>query len=150
MVSTGAHARDAACKAGNKAPFLQGRYLVFRGPAVKRDAVDLAGVVHRDDVAQLSGALDRDQRRAFLGERLEAAVDVAIVDDDGRAVDFEAGVLAELDVGTDLDGGLQAHRAAVLGFLDHFHLGALDRLELVLTDRLGIDLGHDLVDRLAA
>ena len=83
----------------------------------------------RDDrvVAVLRAAiLDRGERRVLVAQLLDDLVDPGVVDglDLGREV--EVLVVAELDLGADLDGRLEDERLALLG-LDDLDVGVGQR-----------------------
>ena len=62
-------------------------------------------------------------------------------------VDLDAGVVRDLDLGTDVDLGGEGQQLVVLQLGD-VHLGLAERVQLALVDRLGVELRQRVVDGL--
>ena len=110
-------------------------------------AVDLGLQVHGDDVTVLGGALDRAGGREALTQLLDRGVDVLVADLDGVDLDLDAGVVRDLDGGTDVDLGGEVQRLAVLQLRD-VDLGLAQRVELGVVDGLGVEPRERVVDGL--
>lgn len=118
-----------------------------RNAVLEHLAVDLGLEVDRDDVAVLGGTLDRGGGGEALAELLHRLVHVLVADLDGVDLDLDAGVVRNLDLGTDVDLGGEVQRLAVLQLRD-VDLGLAQHVELGLVDRFGVELRKRVVDGL--
>ena len=106
--------------------------------ALERLAV--ARPVEPDDrvVAVLGAAiLDRRQRRVLVAQLLDDLVDLGVVDRLDLGPEVEVAVVAELDLGADLDGRREDDRLALLGLVD-LDLGVGQRQDVLLDERLAV------------
>ena len=104
----------------------------------------------RDDrvVAVLgAAALDRGERRVLVTQLLEDLVDAGVVDRLDLGSEVEVLVVAELDLGRDLDGRLEDERLALLG-LDDLDIGVRQRQEVLLDHGFAICVTDQVLDRL--
>ena len=114
--------------------------------ALERLAVARAD--ERDDrVVAVPGAavLDRGERRVLVAQLLEDLVDPGVVDRVDLRAEVEVPVVAELDLGPDLDRRLEDERLALLG-LDDLDVGVGQRQEVLLDERLAVRLLDEVVD----
>ena len=120
----------------------------LRAAALERLAV--ARPLERDDrvVAVLRAAtLDRRERRVLVAQLLEDHVDPGVVDRVDLGTEVEVFVVAELDLGRDLDGGLEDERLALLG-LDDLDLGVGQRDESLLGEGFAVGILDEVLDGL--
>ncbi len=143
----GTHADDSRNESGDEASLRQFGRFARSAPTFKSNAVDFPLVIEGDDVAELGATFDRNEHRALLRQSLQTALDIVVGHHDRRARDRNALVSPERDLRPDFDGGFDPGGTTV-GLFEHLHLGTADRLEIVLADRLGVDLRHDFFHRL--
>ena len=118
----------------------------LRGAALERLAVARAG--ERDDrvVAVLGAAvLDRGQRRVLVAQLLDDLVDAGVVDRLDLGAEVEVLVVAELDLGPDLDRRLEDERLALLR-LDDLDVGVGQRQEVLLDEGLAVGRFDEVLD----
>ena len=116
--------------------------------ALERLAV--AGAHEGDDrvVAVLgAAALDGRQRRVLVAQLLDDLVDLGVVDRLDLGPEVEVLVVAELDLGADLDGRLEDERLALLG-LDDLDVGVGQRQDLLLDEGLAVGVLDEVLDGL--
>ena len=116
--------------------------------ALERLAVARPDVGDDGVVAVLRAAvLDRGQRRVLVAQLVDDLVDLGVVDrlDLGREV--EVLVVAELDLGPDLDGRLEDDGLALLG-LDDLDVGVGQRQDGLLDERLAVGVLDEVLDGL--
>ena len=113
-------------------------------------AVDLGDEVELGEVALLGGAVDRDERAEAAAQVVELVLDVVRRHLDGVDGELEAVVLGQVELGAhvDLDGELRGRRekSLSLGPLDDVGLGTTERAELLLGDRLAVELVEAVAD----
>ena len=116
-------------------------------PTLERRAVARSG--ERDDrVVAGPGAatLDRGQRRVLVAQLLDDLVDTGIVDGLDLGAEVELLVVAELDLGADLDGRLEGQRTPLLR-LDHLDVGVGEGQDVPLDDGLAVRVFDEVLDR---
>ena len=119
------------------------------GDGVDLVAVDRGGQVDGDEVALLGLALDALERAEALTQLGDALFEVGVADLDRVDLDLEGVEGGELDLGADVD--LSGERQALALFereVGDVDLGLTERLDVVLDDRVGVQLGERLVDGL--
>ena len=117
------------------------------GDGVDLVAVDRGRQVDRDEVALLGLALDRLERAETLAQLGDALVDVGVGDLDRLDLDLERVERRERDLGADVDLGGEAQARAVLEReLGDVDLGLAEDLDVVLDDRVRVQLRKRLVD----
>ena len=90
---------------------------------------------------------DLDELGLGLAHPVDLAVDLGVVDDQGRHGGLQAVVAGDADDRADLDDGIEADRAGVFAAGD-VDLRRGDRVDRGLDERLGVEVGDDLAQRL--
>ncbi len=125
-----------------------GRVVLGRS-TLERLAFDEAFVVHRDGIAVLhASVLDRLEQRCALAQRIYAVVNFFFGHHDRGALGGYAAIIGKVYVGPDGDLGFDAQAKLIVRAIQ-VDVRAVDRLELVLFERLGVNLGHEVLKRLA-
>ena len=118
----------------------------LRRPALERLAV--ARPDEGDDrvVAVLcAAAFDRGEGRVLVAQLLEDLVDARVVDGVDLRAEVEALVVAELDLGRDLDGRLEDERLPLLGLHD-IDVGVGQRQDVLLDEGLAVGVLDEVLD----
>ena len=141
------HAGDSRREARDEAALSELRDLARAAAAFERLAVDRAVVVERHDVAELRRRVRRGTSVArSLASASRLRVDVGVGDVDGRPRHRDALVRAQRDRRPNFDRRFDAAWGGRSALFEDSIFGALDRLEVVLADRLGIDFRDDFFD----
>ena len=102
-----------------------------------------------DGVVAVLGAavLDRGEGRVLVAQLLDDLVDLGLVDGLDLGLEVEVLVVAELDLGPDLDRRLEDERLALLG-LDDLDVGVRERQDRLLDERVAVGRLDEAVDGL--
>ena len=118
----------------------------LRRPALERLAV--ARPDERDDrvvTVLRAAAFDRGEGRVLVAQLLEDLVDARVVDGVDLGTEVEALVVAELDLGRDLDGRLEDERLPLLGLHD-VDVGVGQREDVLLDEGLAVGVLDEVLD----
>jgi hypothetical protein len=112
-------------------------------------AVDDGLEVDRGEVTLGRRALHADERAEAGPQRVQAHLDVLVGDLQRVDLDLDAGEVGQLELGHDVDLGVELEVLAVLdGELGEVQLGLAQRAQVVLLHRAGVVLRQGLVERL--
>ena len=100
---------------------------------------------HRVVAVLCAAVLDRGEGRVLVAQLLDDLVDLGVVDGLDLGPEVEVPVVAEGDVGPDLDGRLEDERLALLG-LDDLDVGVRQRQDRLLDERVAIGGLDEAVD----
>ena len=140
------HPLEVLLEAGQDALLADDHRQAFARAALERLAVDRPLERDRGVVAVLElPVLDRGQRRVLVTQVVDDLVDLAVVDGLDLGPEVEALVVAELDLGADLDGRLEAKGLPLLGLQD-LDVGVGERQDPLLDDRLAVGVLDEVVD----
>ena len=115
-------------------------------PALERCAVDAALELDDGVVALLGTAvLDGRQAAVLVAKLLDDAIDLGVVDGLDLGPEIEVLVVAENDLGADLDGRLEDERLALLG-LDDLDVRVREGQQRLLDEGVAVRVLHEPVD----
>jgi len=141
-----AHAGDAGGEPGNEALLRELHRLPVGLTALERLIVDSPLIVDYEVIPHLGRAGHGNKRSAIARQCQHAAFDIGFAHVDRFRVEHDPIVSAQLDWRAHRNVRFDAHRTLVLR-RKHFHLGPVDRCEIVLAHRPRICFGHNVFDR---